>query len=123
MLTSQAAWRAAVEAEPPTIVVVTATPTSPVARDASQLSFATVVHFTLEAGRDGSATNSLLAFCVLTFKAYAEAFGCESPLPQSLESLVPTHPHGEGSTLSRYDTVTRRTRQLWISSRSAPRLL
>lgn len=84
-----AAARLLTEREPRSVLIVCGDPKSRVAALSDRYELIDFVPFVLPAGRDGFlATNSLLAFCVLLTRAYAEVAGRPSMLPKDLRSLL-----------------------------------
>lgn len=84
-----AAVRLLTEQEPRSILIVCGDADSRVAKQAARYEVIDFVSFELPSGRDGFlATNSLLAFCVLLGRAYAEVAGQPSNLPKDLRSLL-----------------------------------
>ncbi|MFO1045215.1 MAG: hypothetical protein U0941_25850 [Planctomycetaceae bacterium] len=84
-----AAVRLLTEQEPRSVLVVCGDPESKVAALARRYEMIDFVPFLLPAGKDGFlATNSLVAFCVVLTRAYAEVAGRPSQLPKNLKSLL-----------------------------------
>jgi hypothetical protein len=86
------AFKKIAEAEPARLTVVCSRGKSPLVQLATIYRYANAIDFPVPAGKDGFlATNSLLAFMVLLFRAYATAFSAsEDWLPNELKDLV--HP-------------------------------
>lgn len=83
--------KVAIDREPRKLMVLCAAKDSPVGRIASKYDFISTHEFEPPGGKDGFlATNSLLASCVLLFRAYNNSLDLRYGLPESLESLV--HP-------------------------------
>lgn len=94
----RSALESCLAAEPLSLTLVTGAPQSPAARRARDAGFPHVVAHSMPAGRDGFlATNSLLAFVVMSARAYAEAGLLSCELPTAWDALIgagdsPKHP-------------------------------
>ena len=83
-------YRRLAASEPRHLLILCLAKDSPVARLAARHTIANVVEMVPPVTRDGFlATNSLLASVVLLLRAYAEAFGVATGLPQLWTSLFP----------------------------------
>jgi len=103
-----AAARAALRAEPPVVIVVTVGPGTPLGHELRDQPFAELVELDLTTNGDGFlATNSLLAFAVLLYRAYREIAPIDPPPPATLDRLL-----GTGFN----KRVTRATAPLWNRS-------
>lgn len=84
-----AAVRLLAEQEPPAILILSGNADSRAAALAARYQFVDFVAFDLPAGKDGFlATNSLLAFCVLMARAYAEVTAQPANLPREFRRLL-----------------------------------
>jgi hydroxymethylpyrimidine pyrophosphatase-like HAD family hydrolase/fructoselysine-6-P-deglycase FrlB-like protein len=93
--------------DPRSVAVLCASVGSPLAATVGKYCDATIEEFKNPSGRDGFlATNSLLAFCVLLYRAYADVFSAP-PLPENLDQLVGLPGNRRGAQ------VTTGTKQLW----------
>lgn len=85
------AFKQAAAREPQELVVVCSRRQSPLSEECGKYRYADLIDFDLPTGKDGFlATNSLLAFSVLLYRAWAKAFCIDDGLPRSLAELV--HP-------------------------------
>ncbi len=83
------AFRAMAAREPQRILVLCSDKTSPLSRLAGEHSFVNSINFKLPFGKDGFlATNSLLAFSILMYRAWATIYINEAELPPDLPSLI-----------------------------------
>ena len=106
------AFRTALAAEPPILVVITAAPESRLAIAARGSSLALEFSFDVPAGRDGFlATNSLLAFCLLAHRCYVSMTDVVGEmLPASYELFLNQHhrkraARNDGSKLWEADSI------------------
>lgn len=84
-----AAVRLLTEQEPPSLLVLCGNSNSRVAAQAARHRMIDFVAYDLPFGKDGFlATNSLLTFCVLVSRAYAEVAGQSSGLPKDFRALL-----------------------------------
>jgi hypothetical protein len=85
------AFKQAAAREPQRLVVVCSRRQSPLSEECGKYRYADLIDFDLPTGKDGFlATNSLLAFSVLLYQAWAKAFCVDDDLPRPLAELV--HP-------------------------------
>jgi hydroxymethylpyrimidine pyrophosphatase-like HAD family hydrolase/fructoselysine-6-P-deglycase FrlB-like protein len=85
------AFKQTVLCEPRRLIVVSARKESPLSLAASSFRYVDTVDLSFPLEKDGFlATNTLLAFMMLTYRAYSASFGEASDLPENLEELV--HP-------------------------------
>lgn len=96
--------------EPRRLAVLTARASSPVGKLADCFPYVDKLELPLPCGKDGFlATNSLLAFCVVTARAYATVFRSPEKIPKSLDELLETQ-----SGLARFGSELERSCQpLW----------
>jgi hypothetical protein len=83
------AVRLLAEQEPQSLLVMCGNPQSRIASLAARYQMVEFISFELPSGKDGFlATNSLLAFCILLSRAYAEASGRSCDLPKQYRGLL-----------------------------------
>jgi hydroxymethylpyrimidine pyrophosphatase-like HAD family hydrolase len=83
------AFKEVVTREPASLCVTCARTASPLAQYAQRYQYTDLFDFDLPSGRDGFlATNSLLAFAILTFRAYRSVFIPNGSNPLSLKDLL-----------------------------------
>ncbi len=92
-----AALEHAIALEPRSLLVMCAAPGSRLAELARAYEYVDLVDMEPPAGKDGFlATNTLLAFLVLTHRAYVQALSAVAPLPRDLSELLhPGHTRDE----------------------------
>jgi hypothetical protein len=85
------ALRNVIQREPRRCVVICFRPGSALSEIAARHQFIHLVEMSPPVGKDGFlSTNSLLAFAVLLERAYAQVFGTDEALPESLSGLLPS---------------------------------
>ena len=100
------ALAAATASDPPVTWVVCATERSSLEVAARMASNVVFLGENLPAGRDGFlATNSLLAFCVVMHRAYQEALGLSTDLPDSWRTFAGDAPATEGAKVEKIFTA------------------
>ena len=86
------AFKEIVIKEPKHLCITCARSGSPLARYAQDYEYTEVFNFNLPSQKDGFlATNSLLAFTILAFRAYQDIYFHEESSPKCLEDLLPTN--------------------------------
>ena len=104
------AFKEIVLREPKQLCVTCARSASPLAQYARKYSYTDVFDFDLPSGRDGFlATNSLLAFAVLIFRAYQSVFGSDISAPKTIQELLKNN----GSLKSNQINMRDRCSSLW----------
>ena len=107
------AVRLLAEQEPQSLLIMCGNPESRIASLATRYRMVDFIPFALPTGRDGFlATNSLLTFCILLSRAYAEVSGRSCDLPKHYRGLLSDHrlvSHQNASNCRYTDILARQT--------------
>ena len=104
------AFKQAVAREPQRLMVVCSRRQSPLSEACEKYRYVDLIDFDLPTGKDGFlATNSLLAFSVLLYRAWASVFRGDAGLPHSFAEVV--HPERSGESWT--SDLAARCQPLW----------
>lgn len=106
------AFKHAALLEPNAVTAIVGTTKSKLASTASKYEYTNCLEFHLPSGRDGFlATNSLIAFAVIIYRAYCEVRGVDECLPETLDELMSATVNND----SNMNSVASMADDLWDS--------